>query len=164
MSMFASPGAAGGGWSVADAEGHLVVIDVHSHETGIVTSLGDKDAIKATVHDVTDGESYEDTLIFPKVLVGSLKGRIGQKVLGTLGKGVAKPGQNAPWVLFDAAGDPAAVDQATKYLTGQVAETLTAPEPTPAPAPVADPAKGNPVDLTGKTPEQVAALKAMGLA
>ena len=47
MSMFASPGAASGGWAVADAENHLVVIDVHSHETGIVTSLGEKDAIKA---------------------------------------------------------------------------------------------------------------------
>lgn len=165
MSMFASPGAATGGWAVADAENHLVVIDVHSHETGIVTSLGEKDAIKATVHDITDQATYEDTLIFPKVLVGSLKSRVGQKVLGTLGKGVAKPGQNAPWVLFDAAGDPAAVDQATKYLTGQVADSLaaTAP-PSPVPTPVVDPAKGNPVDLTGKTPEQVAALKAMGLA
>ncbi len=164
MSMFASPGAASGGWAVADAENHLVVIDVHSHESGIVTSLGEKDAIKATVHDITDQETYEDTLIFPKVLVGSLKGRIGQKVLGTLGKGVAKPGQNAPWVLFDAAGDPAAVDQATKYLTGQVAATITSPEPAPVATQVVDPSKGNPVDLTGKTPEQIAALKAMGLA
>lgn len=160
MSMFASPGASGGGWTVADAENHLVIIDVHSYETGIVTSLGDRDAIKATVHDITSGETFEDTLVFPKVLVGSLKGRIGQKVLGTLGKGVAKPGQNAPWVLFDAAADKASVDAATAYLTGQVAATITSPKPTPAAAAAAGPA----VDLAGKTPEQIAALKEMGLA
>lgn len=164
MSMFTSPGAAGGGWSVADAEGHLVIVEVHSLEKDIPTSLGDKDAIKATVHDITDQETYEDTLIFPRVLIGSLKSRIGDKVLGTIGKGVAKPGQNAPWLLFDAASDPASVDAATKYLTGQVAATITSPEPAPVATQVVDPSKGNPVDLTGKTPEQIAALKAMGLA
>lgn len=158
MSMFTSPGAAGGGWTVADADGHLVVIDVHSLERDIPTSLGDRDAIKATVHDITAGETFDDTLIFPKVLIGSLKTRIGQKVLGTIGQGVAKPGQNAPWVLFDASGDPAAVDQATAYLTGQVATTLTAADPAPAAA------AGQKVDLTGKTPAQVAALKELGLA
>lgn len=156
MSMFTSPGAASGGWTAADSEGHLVVIDVQSHEKEVPTSLGDRDAIKATVHDITDSETHDDVLIFPKVLVGSLKGRVGQKVLGTVGKGVAKPGQNAPWVLFDASGDQAAVDQATAYLTGQVASSMTAPDPTPA-------AKGA-IDLSDKTPEQVAALKAMGLA
>ena len=161
MSMFASPGATGGGWAVADAENHLVVVEVHSHEQNIPTSLGDRDAIKATVHDITDGESHDDVLIFPKVLVGSLKNRVGQKVLGTVGKGVAKPGQNAPWVLFDAAADKKSVDAATAYLTGQVAESLTTPDPTPAAAPAA---AGPAVDLTGKTPEQIAALKEMGLA
>ena len=163
MNMFASPGAAGGGWAVADAEDHLVVIDVHSLEKDIPTSLGDKDAIKATVHDITDGETHDDVLIFPKVLIGSLKNRVGQKVLGTVGKGVAKPGQNAPWVLFDAAADKTSVDKATAYLTGQVAESLTTPDPTPT-APAAAAATGPAVDLTGKTPEQIAALKEMGLA
>ncbi len=162
MSQFASPGAAGGGWAVADAEHHLLVIDVHSLEKDIPTSLGDKDAIKATVHDITDQETHDDVLIFPKVLIGSLKGRIGQKVLGTVGKGVAKPGQSPPWILFDAAGDQESVDKATAYLTGQVAESLAAPEPAPAAAAAAPVAGG--IDLTGKTPAQVAALKEMGLA
>ncbi len=107
---------AGEGFVVADANGHLVVIEVHSLETGIVTSLGDRDAIRATVHDITAEHTYEDTLIFPKVLIGSLKSRIGQKVLGTIGQGVAKPGQNAPWVINDASGD-AAAGVATAYLT-----------------------------------------------
>ena len=161
MSMFASPGSAGGGWAIADAENHLVVVDVHSHEQNIPTSLGDRDAIKATVHDITEQDTFEDVLIFPKVLVGSLKNRVGQKVLGTIGKGVAKPNQSPPWVLFDAATDKKSVDAATAYLTGQVAESLTTPDPTPA-APAA--AAGPAVDLTGKTPEQIAALKEMGLA
>ena len=161
MSMFASPGAAGGGWSVADAEGHLVVIEVQSLERDIPTSLGDKDAIRATVHDITAGETFDETLIFPRVLIGSLKSRIGQKVLGTIGKGVAKPGQSPPWMLFDASADQASVDAATAYLTGQVSAALTAPEPQPQPQPAAAAVA---VDLTGKTPAQIAALKEMGLA
>lgn len=160
MSMFTSPGAAGGGWSVADSDGHLVVIDVQSHERDIPTSLGDRDAVKATVHDIDAGDTFEDVLIFPKVLIGALKSRVGQKVLGTIGQGVAKPGQNPPWVLFDASGDPVAVDRATAYLTGQVADSLTPPAD-PAPAATA---AGQKVDLTGKTPAQVAALKELGLA
>lgn len=154
MTMFTSPGTATTGWTVADSEGHLVVIDVQSHELNVVTSLGERDAIKATVHDITDSETHDEVLIFPKVLVGSLKGRVGQKVLGTIGKGVAKPGQNAPWVLFDASTDTGAVDKATAYLLGSVSTSLTAP---------AAAASGG-IDLTDKTPEQIAALKEMGLA
>ena len=157
MSMFTSPGSSGGGWSAADSEGHLVVVEVQGYETGVITANGERDAVKATVHDIDDAATYDDVLIFPKVLVGSLKGRVGQKVLGTIGKGVAKPGQNAPWVLFDASTDTSAVDKATAYLTGQVADSLAA-------APAATPAAAGKVDLAGKTPEQIAALKEMGLA
>lgn len=156
MSEFTSPGAAGGNFSIADAEGHLVVVDVHSYEQGVVTSLGEKDAISATVHDIDAAHTSEDALIFPKVLVGSLKARVGQKVLARVGKGVAKPGQNAPWILEDASGDAAAVAAATEYLkkwdSGQFtapAETATAPVATPAPA----------VDLSD--PNVVAALAAL---
>lgn len=130
---FASPGAAGDGFVVADANGHLVIIAVHSLETGIVTTLGERDAIKATVHDIDAGHTYEDTLIFPKVMIGSLKGRIGQKVLGRIGQGTAKPGQNPPWIIADASGDPAAVQAATAYLDAYKANGFTAPEPVAAP-------------------------------
>ena len=114
------------------------------------TSLGDRDAIRATVHDVTAEHTYEDTLIFPKVLIGSLKSRIGQKVLGTIGQGVAKPGQNAPWIIQDASGDAAAASKAVAYLEKWKAGEFTAP---------ATPAGDDP--LASLTPEQRAALAAL---
>lgn len=156
MSEFASPGAAGGSFSIADAEGHLVVVEVHSYEQGVVTSLGEKDAISATVHDVDAQVTHEDALIFPKVLVGSLKGRIGQKVLATVGKGVAKPGQNAPWVLNDASGDAAAAKRATDYLAAWNSGQFSAPEQAAPAAPAAPAAQ---VDLSD--PAVQAALAAL---
>lgn len=151
MSTFAAP-AASSGFTPADHDGHLLVIEVHSYQTGIVTSLGEKDAISATIHDVDLGETFDDALIFPRVLVGSLKSRVGQKVLARLGQGVAKPGQSAPWILNDASGDGGAVTQAEAYLA-RVAQAGYAPV-ADAPAPVAAPV------AVGDT-EAIAAAKAL---
>lgn len=154
MSEFAAPGSSGG-FSVADADGHLVVIEVAGHETGIVTANGERDAIRATVHDVDAGETVEDALIFPKVMVGSLKGRVGQKVLARIGQGVAKPGQNPPWILQDASGDAAAVKAASDHLARYKAGAFSAPEQPAAAAPAAAPQ----VDLSD--PNVQAALAAL---
>ena len=115
--MFTAP-AAGGGSDVrpADLEGHLLIVEPLEYCESIPTSMGDKDAVRVTLHDVTDSATFNDVLWFPKVLVGSLKGRIGQKVLGVLGKGTAKPGQSAPWILIDASTEADAVTAATAYL------------------------------------------------
>jgi hypothetical protein len=117
MTVFAAP-AAGGGSDVrpADLEGHLLIVEPLEYVASIPTSMGDKDAVRVTIHDITDTATYEDVLWFPKVLVGSLKGRIGQKVLAVLGKGTAKPGQSAPWILVDATTDNDCVKAATAYL------------------------------------------------
>lgn len=117
MSMFTAP-AAGGGSDVrpADLEGHLLIVEPLEYCESIPTSMGDKDAVRVTLHDVTDSATFNDVLWFPKVLVGSLKGRIGQKVLAVLGKGTAKPGQSAPWILIDASTEADAVAAATAYL------------------------------------------------
>jgi hypothetical protein len=117
MTEFAAP-AAGGGSDVrpADLEGHLLVVEPLEYVASIPTMMGDKDAIRVTIHDITDTDTYEDVLWFPKVLVGSLKGRIGQKVLAVLGKGTAKPGQSATWILVDATTDADCVKAATAYL------------------------------------------------
>jgi hypothetical protein len=130
MTVFAAP-AAGGGSDVrpADLEGHLLVVEPLEYVASIPTSMGDKDAVRVTIHDITDQATYEDVLWFPKVLVGSLKGRIGQKVLAVLGKGTAKPGQSAPWILVDATTDNECVNAATTYITGVVANELAATEP-----------------------------------
>lgn len=159
MSEFAAPGAAGGGFVPANAEGHLVVIEVESHEHGIVTANGDRDAIRATVHDIDAGETFEDSLLFPKVIVGSLKARVGQKVLARIGKGVAKPGQNAPWVLNDASADAAAVKAATDYLEARKNGQFAAPQAAaPAAAPQATPDLNDPAVQAA-----LAALQKQGL-
>lgn len=133
MTTFTAP-ASSSGFTPADHHANLLVIEVESYETGIVTSLGEKDAVKATIHDVDLGDTSEDALIFPKVLVGALRSRIGQTVLARLGQGIAKPGQSAPWVLEDATGDPAAVAKATAYLDAWKAGQYAPPAPAPAPA------------------------------
>ena len=158
MTEFAAPAAAGGGFTVAEANGHLVVIEVESLETGVVTANGERDAIRATVHDIDAGETYEDSLIFPTVLVGSLRQRVGEKVLGRIGQGVAKPGQNAPWVLNDASGDQAAATAASAYLAAYNSGQFAAPADTAPPAPAA-PATAPGVDLSD--PNVLAALSAL---
>lgn len=100
----------------------------------VQTSLGEKDAISATIHDVDTGDTFEDALIFPKVLVSSLRNRVGQTVLATLTQGQAKPGQSAPWTLTDATGDPAAVAKATKFMEAYQSGQYAAPEQSAAPA------------------------------
>jgi hypothetical protein len=101
---FASPGSTSG-VDYAELNGSLLLIEPASLESGVKTSLGDKDAVRADIT-VLDGPNagtqHTDTLIFPRVLIGQLRSRIGQKVLGRLGQGVARPGQNAPWLLNEA--------------------------------------------------------------
>ena len=155
---FAAPAAASG-LEMKELLGHLVVIDVAKLEEGINTTLGVRDAIRGTVHDVTAGETHEDVLIWGKVLIGSLRSRIGQRVLAEVGQGNAKPGQNAPWVLNDMSGNAGAVKDATAYLTGAVAKTLAAPATaTPAPVAAAAAVTVPGLDMANLTPEQAAAI------
>jgi hypothetical protein len=104
------------------------VVEPLEYVASIPTSMGDKDAVRVTIHDITDTATYEDVLWFPKVLVGSLKGRVGQKVLAVLGKGTAKPGQSAPWILVDATTDNDCVQAATTYLDAIAGNQFTDPE------------------------------------
>lgn len=130
--MFDAPASSGAGLKPADVEGHLLVVEPLDHVPSMVTAYGDSDAIRVTVHDISAQQTHENVLWFPKALVGSLKLSIGKRVLGVMGKGQAKAGQSAPWVLVDASGNADAVKAATAYLTGQVAQTMTAPAPEPA--------------------------------
>lgn len=129
MSMFAAPAAPGEGIKFADHLGALLLLDVLGVETGIKTVHGDSDAVKANVN-VLDGpgagESYSETLIFPKVLQSQLRSSVGQKVLGRLGQGNAKPGQSAPWLLNEAT--PEDVAKAEQWVA-QNAPTVTTAKP-----------------------------------
>ena len=106
MSEFVSAAPPTGGITWADHKGALLIIEPLSVETGIKTSFGDADAVKANVHVLTGpdtAETFDDCLVFPKLLASQLRSQIGKKVVGRLGNGVAKPGQSAPWIL-EAAG------------------------------------------------------------
>lgn len=101
---FASPGSTSG-VDYKELNGRLLLIQPRALEDGIHTSLGTKEAIRADIvvlDGPTAGTEHTDTLVFPRVLIGQLRSRIGQKVLGRLGQGAAKPGQSAPWILQEA--------------------------------------------------------------
>ena len=103
---FAS-GAPTSNFKIADHEGDLVLITPLSLEEDIETAFGASDAIKANVV-VLDLKSPEDSeenagaLIFQRVLRSQLEPFIGKrKVLGRIGRGVAKKGQDAPFIIED---------------------------------------------------------------
>lgn len=127
MGMFDNPASATGiQW--ADHLGRLLLIEPAGFETGITTSLGEKDAVRAdiTVLDAADGpDQYKDVLIFPRVLIGQTRSMIGKKVLGRLGQGAAKAGQNPPWKLDDYSAEDEKA--AAAYLEGRTAATITSP-------------------------------------
>ena len=125
--QFDAPSQGGGSLKPADVEGHLLVVEPTEYVAAIATSFGEKDAVRVTVHDITDSETYQDVLLFGTALIGSLKSQVGKRVLGVMTKGTAKPGQSAPWVLEDATGNAKAVKAATAYLTGQTAASMAAP-------------------------------------
>ena len=100
----------------ADLNGHLVAIEVHKFKAALDTAFGPKDAVEITVHDIDDEYTYADVLWFATVLVSSLKSNVGCVVLARIGQGMGRPGQQPPWVLKDATGDPDAVKKAESYL------------------------------------------------
>lgn len=102
---FAAPAAASDGVKWEELNGSLLIIKPTAAETGIKTSYGESEAVRADVYAIDGpqaGSEHADTLVFPKILQSQLKPRIGQVVIGRLGQGNAKPGQSAPWILQDA--------------------------------------------------------------
>lgn len=144
--MFDAPATATGATlKPAEIEGHLLVVVPEEFVAQMQTSMGTSDAIRVTVHDITTQTSTEGALWFNKVLVNSLKNMIGRQVLAMMGRGTAKAGQSAPYILIDASKSPEAVAAATAYINARTAQQLTAPAPAAAPvaaapAPVNDPA------------------------
>jgi hypothetical protein len=135
---FADP-AAPTGIEFKDHQGALLmfeVLGVEDHVPTSVTKPGEKSpAVRAnvTVLDGTNaGGVFDDALVFPKVLQGQLRSRVGQLVLGRLTLGLAKPGQSAPWKLEPATDQDKA--KAEEYL-----RTKTVPQVSSAAASNAEP-------------------------
>jgi len=102
--MFDAP--ASGGVKITEFEGQLLLITPTAVEKDISTAYGAADATTVTLV-VLDGngagEEHTDVKVFQKALQGQLRPKVGtgRMVLGRLGRGVAKPGQSAPWLLAD---------------------------------------------------------------
>jgi hypothetical protein len=111
---------------LTELNGSLLLFTVKSVETDIKTAFGTTDAVKADVA-VLDGphkaETFEDTLVFPKILRSALAPNVGEMVIGRLGQGSAKPGQSPPWVLAAASDEEKAIG--TAYLAHR--EAITSP-------------------------------------
>lgn len=101
--MFDAPST---GVKITEFEGCLLLLAPTSEQKDINTSFGPADAVETTVT-VLDGKDagteHNGVLIFQKALQGQLRPKIGtgRMVLGRLGRGVAKPGQSAPWILAE---------------------------------------------------------------
>jgi hypothetical protein len=121
MTDYALPAAPGTGDgdklpALADLLGVLLRIEVLETLTNIETTFGPASPVRCNVVALDGdhkGETFEDSLIFPRVLVSQLKPSVGKVVLGRLGKGSAKPGKSAPWLLQAATEEDIAV--ARKY-------------------------------------------------
>lgn len=121
------------GVKVADFNGHLLIVTPIEYKTGINTVNGITDAVEVHVVDLDTNEEHNSLLWFNVALRNALKPLIGNKVLGRIGQGAAKPGKNPPWLLIDATGDATAVAKANAYIAGGIkspAPVATAPTPT----------------------------------
>lgn len=95
---------------ITDYEGNLLLVKALEIEKDIRTAFGPADA---TVCDVVvldgpkAGANHKGLMLFQKVLQAQLADRIGtnRMLLGRLGRGVAKPGQDAPWLFTDPTDD-----------------------------------------------------------
>lgn len=105
----AAPGGGGVNWE--DFKGKLLVVEPLEveHMVTAFSKGAEQECVRANVYVVLskDGskhEDFEDTLIFPRVLISQVKKKIGKIVVGRLGQGQAKPGQDPPWTLAEATG------------------------------------------------------------
>jgi hypothetical protein len=137
---FTAPSQNSEGVKVADLNGHLLIVTPLEYKTGINTVNGMAEAIEVDIVDLDTNEEHNSILFFNVALRNALKPNIGNKVLGRIGQGTAKPGKNAPWILIDATSDATAVAKANAYIAGGIAApSPVAPTPTPT-ADINDPA------------------------
>lgn len=117
-----------GGITWEDHNGKLLIVEPLALESDIQTAFGLSDAVRANVYVLTgpnEAEEFPDCLIFPKLLQGQTRGQVGKKVVGRLGQGVKKPGQNAPWVISEAT--PEDIEKAKAYLANKGVTSAAAP-------------------------------------
>ena len=127
--MFADPSASGDKLELKNHLGDLLMIEAISHETGIKTKFGEKDAVKADVTVFRNGgepEVLKGTLLFQSRLIAATKNSIGKPVLGRVGQVPTDKG-NPAWILTDAS--PADKQTAGAYFTNRAAKAAAVEVP-----------------------------------
>ncbi len=117
-----------------DINGSLLLFTVHELVHEIPTKFGVSDAVRADVavlDGTSKGETYNDTLIFPRVLRSQLRDSVGEMVLGRLGQGEAKGGQDPPWLLFTASDDEKTIGE--RYLAHVATQQPATQQPDESP-------------------------------
>ena len=121
----------------SELQGTLLLFRVLSYEENVPTAYSEpgkpSPAIRANVTALDGphaGENYVEVLVFPKKLQAQLRGRVGKMVLGRLGQGEARKGQNAPWELI--AATPQDKQMAMAATVGEPHSSGSAPASAPA--------------------------------
>ena len=100
MSNFQQPGIGGDKFEPASHNGHLMLFFPTRFEENIPTRNGAADAVTAKIVDLDSGEVLDDAKVWGKAMVPQLKGAVPDgMVLGRLGQGDGKAGNNPPWIL-----------------------------------------------------------------
>ncbi len=124
--------------AMKDLMGELVLFTPTEHVEEVATDFGTKDAVVTDLIVLTaEGgpAEYTDVMIFQGSIIGSLKRKVpvytngvltreGRKVLAVIGKGEAKKGQNAPYILI--APDDDQKQLARDYLAGRTIDAASA--------------------------------------
>jgi hypothetical protein len=117
MTDFDDPGTGGDQLPLNDLNGALLLIAVLEETDPIETKFGPNTAIRADIavlDGAKKGNCYDDTLIFPRVLKSSLRGKENKRIVARLGQGPAQQGKSPPWVLNPATAEEK--ETARKYL------------------------------------------------
>jgi hypothetical protein len=104
--LFTLPEDVSAGIKLEDIEGHLVIMRATGEMTKIDTKIGPSEYLPAEVLDLDDPENagvWQEIWIFSTGVGSQLKASQRQKkpIVGVIGKGEAKPGNNAPWLVLD---------------------------------------------------------------
>lgn len=132
--------------------GHLIIVCpigyVEHSPTRFSQAGKPSDAVALDVIDLDDvdefgqpGKVYRNSWWRGAQLILALRPRIGGKVLGVIGKGVAKNGMNAPWVIEDMSQNPELVERARQWGRAHADFVVSPfqPQASPPPAPQNNP-------------------------
>lgn len=141
-----------------DIENHTLVIcpvEFLPHVKTQFTKDGEvSPAIRVNVADLSaEGTPvYSGVMWFNVKLYNGLKRQIGETILGRMTKGVASPGQSAPWQLLDVMGETDWVNYANSWLESQAGVDFEAASATDAIQAANNPSTPNAVPAAAPAP------------